>query len=196
MNMNLQQLFSGHKHYDMEWLIGETENGFQPKYIYFWGHTGNSKTEVGKECFSQWYYSPFTVNEIVYKTAEHWMMAQKAALFENTDIFHRIIACEKPGEAKELGRQVTGYDDQMWNASKYDIVKLGNIHKFNQHKVLLEFLLGTSNRVLVEASPVDKIWGAGIARDSALIDKPGLWPGANLLGFALMEVRDLFLELG
>jgi predicted NAD-dependent protein-ADP-ribosyltransferase YbiA (DUF1768 family) len=89
-----------------------------------------------------------------------------------------------------------GYDDLVWNAAKFDIVKLGNIHKFNQQKALLDFLLGTASRVLVEASPLDKIWGAGIAKDSPLIDKPYAWPGTNLLGFALMEVRDFFLEYG
>ncbi|WP_206513795.1 NADAR family protein [Pseudoflavitalea rhizosphaerae] len=196
IRMELKDLLQGHKHYNIDWLINETESGTQPKYINFWGHTSNSSVSVGKECFSQWYRSPFTVNRILYKTAEHWMMAQKANLFDDRRNFQKIIESDKPGEAKDLGRQIMGYDDEVWNEAKFDIVKLGNIHKFNQHQALLDFLLGTGNRVLVEASPLDKIWGAGIAKDSPLIDKPYAWPGINLLGFALMEVRDFFLEYG
>jgi ribA/ribD-fused uncharacterized protein len=194
--MDLQNLVPGYRHYSMAWLIDEFEIGTQLKYLYFWGHTSNSTDTIAKECFSQWHNSPFTVNEILYKTAEHWMMAQKALLFDDSKTFQQIIQCEKPGEAKDLGRQVIGYDDSVWNKTKYDIVKLGNIHKFNQNEMLEKFLLSTTNRVLVEASPVDKVWGAGISKDSDDLSNLYAWPGLNLLGFALMEVRDILLELG
>ena len=194
--MTLRDLLPEYRHYNMDWLIEEFEKGIPHKYIYFWGNTPYSNDKIGRECFSQWYNSPFTVNEVTYKTAEHWMMAQKAMLFNDLKTFEQIILCEKPGEAKALGRQVVGYDDLVWDEAKYDIVKLGNIHKFNQNKVPGEFLLSSNNRVLVEASPVDRIWGAGISKESKHIDNLYAWPGLNLLGFALMEVRDFFLEFG
>ncbi|HAF36043.1 MULTISPECIES: NADAR family protein [Sphingobacterium] len=182
--------------YNIKWLTDRFENGDSFKFLFFWGHTAKQNQEVGKFVFSQWYESPFTVDNITYRTAEHWMMAQKALLFDDKKNFEKIINCIKPGEAKELGRQVVGYDDQIWNERKFEIVKNGNIHKFNQHWALAEYLLKTENRVLVEASPVDAIWGIGLAQDDVDIENIYCWRGQNLLGFALMEVRDFLDQFG
>lgn len=177
-------------HYDINWLIEKFESGDALKFIYFWGHTNKRNEPAGKFCFSQWFESPFSVDGITYKTAEHWMMAHKALLFGDKMMFEKIIACNKPGEAKALGRKVRNYDDDIWNARKFDIVKLGNIHKFNQHPILADYLLKTNDRILVEASPTDAIWGIGLSQDSEDIDNIYAWRGQNLLGFVLMEVRD------
>lgn len=182
--------------YDIKWLTDRFENGDTFKFIFFWGHTNKQNQEVGKFVFSQWYESPFTVNNITYKTAEHWMMAQKALLFDDIKNFEKIINCNKPGEAKELGRQVVGYDDQIWNKRKFEIVRNGNIHKFNQYPALAEYLLKTEHRVLVEASPVDVIWGIGLSQDDVDIQNIYCWRGQNLLGFALMEARDFLGQFG
>lgn len=183
-------------HYDIDWLSEKFESGDTLKYIFFWGHTNKYNEEVGKFCFSQWFECPFSVYNITYKTAEHWMMANKALLFGDKDNFNKIISCEKPGEAKELGRQVLGYDEQTWNEKKFDIVKLGNIHKFNQHPKFAYYLLKTENRILVEASPVDTIWGIGLSQESNDIENIYAWRGQNLLGFALMATRDFLKEFG
>lgn len=184
------------KHYDIKWLTDNFESGDTLKFIYFWGHTNKFNEEIGKFCFSQWFESPFTIDNKTYKTSEHWMMAQKALLFGDKKNFDKIINCDKPGEAKELGRQVLGFDDQVWNDNRFEIVKIGNIHKFNQNPDLADYLLQTGDRVLVEASPVDIIWGIGLSQDSQDIDNIYAWRGLNLLGFALMEVRDLLKEFG
>ncbi|MFO6230157.1 NADAR family protein, partial [Pseudomonas aeruginosa] len=65
----------------------------------------------------------------------------------------------------------------------------GNLGKFGQNASLKKYLLGTADRVLVEASPVDAIWGIGLAASDPLAAEPATWQGLNLLGFALMEVR-------
>jgi ribA/ribD-fused uncharacterized protein len=182
--------------YDINWLTERFESGDALKYIFFWGHTNKYNEEAGKFCFSQWFESPFTVESITYKTAEHWMMAQKALLFADRTIFDKIINCEKPGEAKDLGRKVIGYDDQIWNEKKFDLVKVGNIHKFNQHPKFAKYLLKTENRILVEASPVDNIWGIGLSQDSSDIQNIYAWRGQNLLGFVLMATRDFLKEFG
>ena len=57
-----------------------------------------------------------------------------------------------------------------------------------------DFLLSTGKRVLVETSPVDKVWGIGLAQDDDAATNPNLWKGENLLGFALMEVREQLLS--
>ncbi|MES2485185.1 MAG: NADAR family protein, partial [Bacteroidota bacterium] len=151
---------------------------------------------AGKFCFSQWFETPFTVNNRVYKTSEHWMMAHKALLFGDKDNFEKIITCDTPKEAKEFGRQVLGYDEQIWNENKFDIVKLGNIHKFNQHPDFAQYLLKTGDKILVEASPIDTVWGIGLSIDSNYIDNIYAWRGENLLGFVLMETRDFLKDFG
>ena len=183
-------------HYDINWLTEKFESGETLKYIFFWGHTNKYNEEVGKFCFSQWFESPFIVENITYKTAEHWMMAQKALLFGDNINFQKIISCEKPGEAKEIGRQVIGFDEQTWNDNRFEIVKRGNIHKFNQYPKFAEYLLKTHNRILVEASPVDTIWGIGLSQDNNEIENIYAWRGQNLLGFTLMEVRDFLKVFG
>ncbi|MDQ3015114.1 MAG: NADAR family protein [Bacteroidota bacterium] len=178
------------KIYSIQWLHTKQASGDPMKYIYFWGHTQKDPTVIDRSCFSQWYESPFLVNNTLYKTAEHWMMAQKALLFKDDIIFQKIILSEKPGEAKALGRMVKNFDEKIWKDSSYDIVSEGNYHKFSQHQDLKNFLLTTSNRILVEASPVDPIWGIGMAADDPNILDVYKWKGLNLLGFALMEVRN------
>ena len=118
------------------------------------------------------------------------MMAQKALLFEDQIMFEKIIAANKPGEAKDLGKLVANFDDMRWNEHKYAIVVEGTHHKFSQHRELKQFLFNTNDRVLVEASPVDRIWGIGLAEDHPHAQLPDQWRGENLLGFALMDVRD------
>ena len=111
-------------------------------------------------------------------------MAGKAELFGDREIREQILACSVPGEIKALGRKVRGFDQKVWDRFKYAIVLNGNWCKFSQNRSLREFLLSTGDRVLAEASPYDNIWGSPEAQD------PRKWQGQNLLGFALMEVRD------
>ncbi|UOQ54090.1 NADAR family protein [Hymenobacter cellulosivorans] len=158
------------------------------EYFYFWGHTGKPGT-VGKECFSQWYPAVFELEGHSYPTAEHYMMAEKARLFQDETTRAAILAAKSPNDAKRLGRQIKNFDEAAWLAARFDIVVQGNAAKFSQHPALQEFLLQTASRVLVEASPVDAIWGIGLAQDHADAATPETWRGLNLLGFALMQVR-------
>lgn len=182
--------------YSLTWLTNKFDQGEILKFLFFWGHSNTLKEDVGKFCFSQWFELPFIIDGITYKTAEHWMMANKALLFNDSGIYQKIINAKSPGEAKELGRQVLGFDEQIWIANRYDIVVKGNVHKFNQHPPFADFLINTKDRILVEASPIDKIWGIGLSKDAEQIDNPYFWNGQNLLGFALMEVRDFFTKFG
>jgi len=162
----------------------------RPKYIFFWGHRSRADGKITKACFSQWWPSTFTVGGEQYFSAEHWMMAEKARLFGDEEIRQKILKVSKPGAAKALGRQVKNFDHSLWNSSKFDIVVHGNVHKFSQNTELGNFLLGTGNRILVEASPVDPIWGIGLSADDINVSEPSQWKGENLLGFALMVARD------
>ena len=176
--------------YNNDWLRDKYNSGEQLKYIYFWGHQPSKDGIITKTCLSQWWMSPFKVDGITYPTAEHWMMAGKARLFNDTSIIEKILQAGTPGAVKQLGREIKNFDPAIWDEQKFNIVVTGNWHKFSQHKDLKTFLLNTGDRVLVEASPVDAIWGIGMATDHADVTNPLLWKGQNLLGYALMEVRD------
>ena len=177
--------------YDLAGLISLVERKKKVKFLFFWGHQKSRSGELTAACFSQWWASPFLVDGVAYNTTEHWMMAQKALLFNDLEIYQKIIAAKSPAEAKALGRQVRGFDEASWNARRSEIVVRGNLEKFRQHPDLQAFLLQSKGRVLVEASPVDSIWGIGLAADDERAANPRQWLGLNLLGFALMEVRDL-----
>jgi ribA/ribD-fused uncharacterized protein len=176
--------------YTLDWLKRKYDQGDPLKYIFFWGHSNSSLGDLGKFIFSQWYPSPFAVDGKLYQTAEHWMMANKAKLFGDDEIFEKILRVEKPGEVKDLGRRIKGFDEAKWNAHKVEIVRQGNIHKFSQNVQLKTFLINTGDRIIVEASPTDIIWGIGLTQDAPEVENPYTWRGENLLGFAIMEARD------
>lgn len=164
--------------------------GMLPEYLFFWGHTPAEDGSVTKACFSQWWESPFEIDGIVYRTAEHFLMASKARLFGDDDALEKILAAVHPKKAKDLGHGVQGFDEAAWSAKRFELVVAGNEAKFLQNAELAKHLMTTGNRVLVEASPVDRIWGIGLAEDDPRAGNPAEWCGQNLLGFALMEVRD------
>jgi ribA/ribD-fused uncharacterized protein len=181
--------------YNLNWLINHAGNAEKPvKFTFFWGHKPLANGVIGKSCFSQWWPCPFEVEGVRFATAEHWMMVKKAKLFGDQEIAQQILENNSPENAKKLGRLVKNFDPMVWKDACFDIVCEGNWHKFSQNEDLKAFLLETDNSILVEASPVDRIWGIGMAQNSANANFPKKWLGQNLLGFALMEVRDRFLN--
>ncbi|WP_189218819.1 MULTISPECIES: NADAR family protein [Streptomyces] len=171
-------------------LTGEVRAGARVRYLHFWGHRPRPDGRVGAGCLSQWWPSPFTVDGVEYATAEHWMMASKARLFGDAEAERQALTAGHPAAAKKAGRLVRGFDDARWERERFRIVVEGSVHKFTAHPDLRDFLLGTGDRVLVEASPLDRVWGIGLAADDERASDPGRWRGPNLLGFALMEARE------
>lgn len=159
------------------------------QYVYFWGHSPEVDGSAGRGCLSQWWPAAFTEDERRFASAEHYMMAHKAWLFGDAAAAKKILAAGHPGEAQALGRKVRGFDQRTWEAERFGIVVRGNLAKFGHHQDLLTYLLGTGDRVLVEASPRDRIWGIGLGETDPLAVSPQTWKGLNLLGFALMQAR-------
>lgn len=180
--------------YSLEILKRQVEAGDAVEYFFFWGHTPKQEGKVDKSCLSQWFPAPFVVDAVTYRTAEHWMMANKALLFGDQEAFRETIETVKPAVAKSIGRKVRNFDDTIWKDKRYQIVVDGSYHKFSQHIDLRQFLLYTGNKVIVEASPRDRIWGIGMGQDNPDVLNPFKWRGSNLLGFALMEARDRLLQ--
>jgi ribA/ribD-fused uncharacterized protein len=176
-------------------LILAIKENFKPKYLFFWGHHSKDHIDISKSCLSQWYLAYFEINKILYPSAEHFMMAEKARLFKDEEILNKILNAKHPGEAKQLGREIRYYNEDLWQQHRFNIVVTGNLEKFKQNIELKDFLINTGDRVLVEASPLDRIWGIGLAENQPEASSPEHWLGLNLLGFALMKVRHLLQDI-
>lgn len=175
--------------YSVDSLQAFIGQGNTPEYVFFWGHR-QSGSSISKSCFSQWFPANFVVDSVQYKSAEHFMMAEKSKLFGDLESYQKIINATTPDEAKSLGRKVKGFVSDIWDENRFDIVVKGNLTKFSQNEPLKNYLLSTGSKILVEASPVDNIWGIGLAEADERAKNPALWQGLNLLGFALMQTRD------
>ncbi|MCP2283618.1 hypothetical protein APR04_002526 [Promicromonospora umidemergens] len=174
----------------VEGLRALIEGGAAVKYLHFWGHRPEPDGTAGRGCLSQWFPAPFEVAGERYATAEHWMMAEKARLFGDPDAERAAIDAANPALAKAAGRTVRDFDDDGWVRERFEIVVRGSTHKFAAHPDMRTFLLRTGSRVLVEASPRDRIWGIGMGAKNENSEDPAAWRGLNLLGFALMEARE------
>jgi len=154
----------------------------QEKYEFFWNGP-----------FSQWFKSIFTVQGTKYNCAEQYMMHQKALLFGDYEIAKLIMEVGyNPREQKALGRKVRGFDADVWNARAKFLVKKGNHAKFTQNEDLMKELMATGKKIIVEASPYDRIWGIGLNEHDALRTPVENWRGTNWLGEVLTELRDEF----
>ena len=157
------------------------------KYAFFWGSE-----------FSNWYYCPITYKGIEFFNTEQIFMWEKAMFFNDTEIADKIIKSDgNPSVAKKLGRQVKNFDSNKWLEEGYKVMVKANLAKYQQNPILRNILLGSGDRIIVEASPHDIIWGVGIHWiDDNILDEKN-WRGQNLLGKALMEVREnIKSELG
>ncbi|MBR2742161.1 MAG: TIGR02452 family protein [Clostridia bacterium] len=173
---------------DPEWLekYAHMRRPQKNKPVFFW------KADEAYGCFSNWYARGFTVDGISYLHVEQYMMAGKARLCGDEERLSAVLRAKSPSECKRLGRSVTPFDAEAWDKAKYDIVKTGARAKFAQNADLKAVLMSTGDALIAEASPKDKIWGIGIGAAEAAERAPSDWPGENLLGKVLMELRDEF----
>ena len=149
------------------------------KYHFFWSGP-----------FSQWQRARFEMDGVEFNTAEQAMMYHKAKVFGDDTIAEAILATSDARKQKALGRKVKGFDNAVWDKHKEDIVLRANRAKFGQNKGLRRKLFQTGDRQLVEASPLDLIWGIGLDADNARTTPPDQWPGKNLLGKIITQVRE------
>jgi ribA/ribD-fused uncharacterized protein len=143
---------------------------------------------------SQWHISPFELDGIAFNCCEKRMMYQKAILFNDQETAAQILAKNDPKLHKKLGRQVKNFDEAIWRQAAENIVFEANLAKFSQSFELKEKLLATGNKIIVECSPYDKIWGNGLDITTTLETDISLWPGTNLLGKVLMRVREILRQ--
>lgn len=148
----------------------------------------NPEEEYG--FLSNWYLSEFQHDGIRYSSMEQYMMYQKAILFGDLEAAEQILNTDKVGTIKSLGRSVKNYEDSVWAGRRQIIVYRGLMAKFNQNAELKKLLLQTGDAVLAECAVKDSIWGIGRSMNDVCRFDMQKWQGRNLLGYALMEVRD------
>ncbi len=140
--------------------------------------------------FSQWFKCSFVIEGIRYETAEQYMMAKKALMAGDLQNYVLIMNESDPEKCKKLGKKVRNLDVEAWAKCKEEIVYHANLAKFSQNEKALQYLLSSGNKILVEASPYDTIWGIGLEAADVDSTHPDRWRGQNLLGKILMRVRD------
>ena len=151
--------------------------------IFFWFADGENGY-----C-SNWYPSDFTVDGLLFHNMEQFKMYKRAMLFGDEASAKNILETADPETAKNLGMSAQPADEALWDANCYEIIKEGLMGKFGQNTELREQLLATGDRLMAEASPYDPINGIGLSAEDAAATPSETWPGTNLLGKALMEIR-------
>lgn len=169
-----------------EGLRAKVSEGFQPEFVFFWGHGPGDETA----CLSNFYQAPFEVDGQRYFTSEQFFMAEKARTFGDDASLSRIMATYNPGLAKSIGRHVSGYDDDVWSEKRVGVMARGLAAKFGQNQELGDYLRSLDGKIIVEDSPHDRVWGIGMRHFGPNARDVGMWRGRNLLGFTLMHVRD------
>jgi ribA/ribD-fused uncharacterized protein len=153
-------------------------------YYYFW---------ETKHPFSQWYKCSFELEDVIFTSAEQYMMYGKAILFGDKETATKILRTKNVREQKQLGRQVANFDKEIWDLNAPTIVYRGNKEKFKQNKEFLDLLLSTKGKTIVEASPDDNIWGIGLTEKQEEAKSIFTWKGTNWLGIVLTELREELL---
>ena len=148
------------------------------KYVFFWNGE-----------LSNWYGSGLIYESLAFYNSEQAFMWKKAIFFGDSATAVKITNTSSPAMAKRLGRQVKNFDVQKWSEVSYQVMVDVNFAKYSQKPLLKDLLLSTGDKIIVEVSPYDKIWGIGLHwEDDDVLDE-SKWKGQNLLGKALMEVR-------
>jgi ribA/ribD-fused uncharacterized protein len=148
------------------------------------------------EIYSNWHPAAFVENGMQFANTEQYMMWRKAKLFGNDALAADMLVVSNPRKLKAMGRAVQGYRAHVWERERMPMMVRGCYLKFWQNPAMRDELLATGERMLVEASPDDDIWGIYLAEDDPRALDPEQWLGRNLLGQALMEVRRLLRHGG
>lgn len=155
------------------------------EFVFFWGN---------ESPFSNWHKIDFEVDGIHFNCSEQYMMYHKALLFDDVEIASQILQTKSQGKQKALGREVHNFDAQVWEDNCKRIVYNACRNKFLQNENILKYLLKTKGKTLVEASPVDAIWGIGLAENDPRALDRHQWRGKNWLGEVLTQLRDDLLK--
>jgi ribA/ribD-fused uncharacterized protein len=148
--------------------------------------------------YSQWEYSLFTYNGIEFNCCEQFMMFFKALVCGDLESAVLILLELFPKEQKALGRKVKNFDEEKWNKEvSMAVVYIGNYLKFSTDRKFWDYIVNDPSKEIVEASPVDRIWGIGLNISKPQAWHKNSWRGENRLGECLTDVRAILkLDIG
>jgi hypothetical protein len=154
--------------------------------------------------FSNWYPSNFYLLEcvangneerytttVLFNSGEQAIMTVKAVLFNDVKAYKKLTENDQitPKECKKIGRNIVGFDDEIWDKSMIPLVTRVLYHKFKFNEELRDKLLGTDDKIIAEMTAEDSRWGTGVDPNDIRANNPSEWPGLNILGHILMLIR-------
>lgn len=172
---------------------------FTPTHVYFYGgppsqwHMGSSfkvalpivhRYEGGRRLVR-------SERVMSYNCAEQALMAAKASIFDDMPSLKKIMEVASPKKQKEFGREVFPFDEEVWSKLRPIVTTINNVAKFSQSDGLHTWLMSTEDRILVEGSMKDTIFGVGIDWADPRIEDERNWRGTNILGNSLMDAREI-----
>jgi ribA/ribD-fused uncharacterized protein len=160
------------------------EEGEPPVFFF----AGNPALNEFKE-FSSMHEAPIQIDGTTFPTVEHYYQWSKAKQFGDGEIQAKIMKTASAKSVKSYGKKVKNFNDEAWNERKDQIMRVAVKAKFMQHPELLKKLRDTGTRPIAEADPRGKYWGIGTSADTSKAKDPERWPGKNVLGKILMELR-------
>ena len=143
---------------------------------------------------SNWFSSPFDLDGMHFTSVEQYIMYRKCKIFGDEISAKAVLATEDTAAQQAIGRKAAGYIGSIWAGMRQMVVLRGLMAKFSQNEDLKQKLLDTGDAYLVECAGSDKIWACGIRLNDDKRFNAENWTGDNILGFALMEVREMLRE--
>jgi ribA/ribD-fused uncharacterized protein len=157
-----------------------------PEPVFFF--SGNPALNEFKE-FSNMHEAKIQVDGITFPTVEHYFQWSKAKMFGDAEIQTKILKTVSPKSVKSYGKKVKGFDEESWSAKKDEVMRVAVKAKLMQHPDILKKLRDTGVRPIAEADPRGKYWGIGTSADTSKAKDVAKWPGKNVMGKILMELR-------
>lgn len=145
-----------------------------------------------KNTFSNHFPTKFSHKGIEYNSTEHFLFYRRAEEMGQNSMADEILRSKKAATAKKIGENVYWDNKKFgpWEKFASDILRQANELKYQQNDDLRAKLFETAPKRLVEASPYDLTWGAGMSESNLLIHNPATWKGRNLFGDLLTKLRD------
>lgn len=165
----------------------------ESSFLFFSRHERDGAESEDLAVLSNWYVlgKPFLNSEgSEFYSAKQYTVYAKAILFGDLEMSKNILRCASPAAAKELGRKVRDFDEDVWAVKRLSIATDGCELKFFQSDACKEVLLGTGDKLLAEISPDDKLHGIGMPSSDPTKLDPSSWEGENIVGEVLMTVRE------
>lgn len=139
---------------------------------------------------SNWWLSDFVLDGVKFTSNEQYIMYRKCVFFGDMTAAKAVMKTDNPAQQQAIAKNAIGYNDVMWNGTRQLAAYRGLMAKFEQNVYLAAELLSTGDAVLVECARTDHLWACGVSLYDDARHDIDTWAGKNILGFALMEVRD------